>query len=175
MRSDLEFALGRAYAASGDNAKAAEIFANIYYTMPAATEADAAYVELKKLPSAPPPTTTQLKTRAEGLVSRKRYAEAADEYRTLANQATPEERPRMQLALADALHRSGKNGNAKQVLASVGNVSGELNAQRLYLLGQVAWAANDNDNFYRTVDELRQADATSPWLEQALIPPRICI
>ena len=169
IRSDLEFALGRAYAASGDNAKAAEIFANIYYTMPAATEADAAYVELKKLPSAPPPTTTQLKTRAEGLVSRKRYAEAADEYRTLANQATPEERPRMQLALADALHRSGKNRDAKQVLASVGNVSGELNAQRLYLLGQVAWAANDNDTFYRTVDELRQADATSPWLEQALL------
>ncbi|MGC2645449.1 MAG: transglycosylase SLT domain-containing protein, partial [Candidatus Sulfotelmatobacter sp.] len=63
----------------------------------------------------------------------------------------------------------GKNRDAKQVLASVGNVSGELNAQRLYLLGQVAWAANDNDTFYRTVDELRQADATSPWLEQALL------
>ena len=169
IRSDLEFALGRAYAASGNNAKAAEIFANIYYTMPGATEADAAYVELKKLPSAPPPSVTQLKTRAEGLVSRKRYAEAADEYRTLANQAGPEERPRMQLALADALHRSGKNRDAKQVLASVGNVSGELNAQRLYLLGQVAWAANDNDTFYRTVDELRQADPISPWLEQALL------
>ena len=88
IRSDLEFVLGRAYAAAGNNAKAAEIFANIYYTMPAATEADAAYVELRKLPFAAPPTTTQLKTRAEGLVSRKRYAEAADEIRTLANQAS---------------------------------------------------------------------------------------
>jgi soluble lytic murein transglycosylase len=48
-------------------------------------------------------------------------------------------------------------------------VSGELNAQRLYLLGQVAWAANDNDTFYRMVDELRQADPASPWLEQALL------
>ena len=35
VRSDVEFALGRAYAASGQTAKAAEIFANIYYTMPA--------------------------------------------------------------------------------------------------------------------------------------------
>ena len=34
IRSDLEFALGRAYAASGQTAKAAETFANIYYTMP---------------------------------------------------------------------------------------------------------------------------------------------
>ena len=75
----------------------------------------------------------------------------------------------MQLALADALHRSGKNRDAKQVLASLGSVSGELNAQRLYLLGQVALAANDNDTFYRTVDELRQADPASPWLEQALL------
>ena len=44
-----------------------------------------------------------------------------------------------------------------------------MNAQRLYLMGQVAFAANDNDTFYRTVDELRQADPTSPWLEQALL------
>ena len=168
-RSDVEFALGRAYAASGENAKAAEVLANIYYTMPAAAEADASYAELKKVPSAPPPTITQLRARAEGLVSRKRYAEAADEYRTLAVQASPEDRPKMQLALADALHRSGKNRDAKQVLASLGSLPAELNAQRLYLLGQVAFAANDNDMFYQTVNDLRQADPTSPWLEQALL------
>lgn len=169
VRSDVEFALGRAYAASGQTAKAAETLANIYYTMPASAEADAAYAELTKLPSAPPPSITQLKTRAEGLISRKRYAEAADEYRSLASQASPEDRPKMQLALADALHRSGKNRDAKQALSTLGNLSGELNAQRLYLLGQVAWAANDNDTFYRTVNELRQAEPTSPWLEQALL------
>src|ERR1700688_1320356 len=141
-RSDVEFALGRAYAASGQTAKAAETLANIYYTMPGAAEADAAFAELKKLPSAPSPTITQLRTRAEGLISRKRYAEAADEYRSLANTVSLDDLPRIYLALADALHRSGKNRDAKQVLTSLGNVTGELNAQRLYLLGQVAWAAN---------------------------------
>jgi soluble lytic murein transglycosylase len=168
-RSDVEFALGRAYAASGQAGKAAETLANIYYTLPAAAEADAAYAELKKLPSAPSPTATQLRTRAEGLVAHKRYSEATEEYRSLVNRASPEDRPKMQLALADALHRSGKNRDAKQVLASLDGVTGELNAQRLYLLGQVAWAANDNDTFYRTVDELRQAGPSSPWLEQALL------
>ena len=54
MRSDVELALGRAYAAAGQSAKAAEIFANIYYTMPASADADAAYAELRKLPSVPP-------------------------------------------------------------------------------------------------------------------------
>ena len=169
IRSDLEFALGRAYAASGQNAKASEILENIYYTMPASAEADAAYAEFKKLPSAPPPTPAQLRTRADALATRKRYAEAADEYRFLANQASPEDRPKIQLALADALHRSGKNRDAKEVLASLGNISGELSAQRFYLLGQIAWAANDNDTFYRTVEDLRQAAPTSPWLEQALL------
>ena len=169
IRSDVEFALGRAYAASGQTEKAAETLGNIYYTMPGATEADAAYAELRKLPSVPPPTVAQLKTRAEALISRHRYTDAADEYRNLVNAASPDERPRMQLALADALHRGGRNRDAKQVLDSLGSLSGELNAQRLYLLGQVAFAANDNDMFYRTVDELRQVDPTSLWLEQALL------
>ena len=169
IRSDVEFALGRAYAASGQTAKAAETLGNIYYTMPAATEADAAYAELRKLPSVPPPTVAQLKTRAEALISRHRYTDAADEYRNLVNATSPDERPKMQLALADALHRGGRNRDAKQVLDSLGSLSGELNAQRLYLLGQVAFAANDNDTFYRTVDELRQVGPTSLWLEQALL------
>jgi len=169
VRSDVEFAIGRAYASLGQTVKAAETFENIYYTMPASAEADAAYSELKKLPSVAPLAPAQLKTRVEALMSRKRYADAAEEYRSLVNMASPADRPTMQLALADALHRSGRNRDAKQILASLPAVSGELNAQRLYLLGQVAWAANDNDTFYRMVDELRQADPASPWLEQALL------
>jgi peptidoglycan lytic transglycosylase len=169
LRSDVELALARAYAASGQPAKAAEILANIHYTMPASPDADAADTELKKLSSAPHPTVTQLKTRADGLMNKKRYADAADEYRTLVNQIGPGDRPLIQLALADALHRGGRNHDAKLVLALLGSEGGEINARRLYLLGQVAWAANDNDTFYRTVNELRQAAPTSPWLEQALL------
>ncbi len=179
IRSDLEFALGRAYAASGQNVKAAETLENIYYTMPASAEADSAFAELKKLPAIAPPAAAQLRVRADALMTRKRYAEAADEYRTLvnsspvpalSNQAPPgEDRPKLELALAEALHKSGKNRDAKQVLVSLSPVTGEANAERLYLLGQVAWAANDNDTFFRTVDELRQAGPASPWFEQALL------
>jgi soluble lytic murein transglycosylase len=173
VRSDVELALGRAYAAAGQTAKAAETLENVYYTMPGSADADAAYLELKKLPSVPPPTATQLKTRADGLMSRKRYAEAADEYRNLINEISSNsnstEQSGIQLALAEALHRGGKNRDAKLVLALVGGESGEINAHRLYLLGQVDFATNDNDAFYRTVDELRQASPASPWLELALL------
>jgi soluble lytic murein transglycosylase len=173
IRSDLEFALGRAYAASGQSAKAAITLGNIYYTMPTSAEADAAYTELKKLPSAPPATAAQRKTRADALLNHKRYAEAADEYRSLSNEASAgsntNDKPALQLALADALHRGGRNHDAKLVLALLGTEGGEINAQRLYLLGQLAWSASDNDTFYRTVNDLRAAAPTSPWLEQALL------
>ena len=169
VRSDLEFALGRAYAASGQAAKAAEIFENIYYTMPTSTEADAANAESKKLPAVPPPTVLQLKTRADALMAKRRYADAVEEYRSLVNETSLAQKPAMQLALADALRRSGKNRDAKQVLTAIGPVSGEEDAERLYLIGQVAFAASDNDAFYRSVDELRQAAPASPWLEQALL------
>jgi soluble lytic murein transglycosylase len=141
--------------------------------MPASADADAAYAELRKLPAVPPPTAAQLKARADGLMSKKRYADAAEEYRSLINTISTDsnstERSAIQLALADALHRDGKNRDAKLVLALVGGESGEINAHRLYLLGQVDFATSDNDAFYRTVDELRQAAPASPWLEQALI------
>jgi soluble lytic murein transglycosylase len=169
VRSDVEFALGRAYAASGQTAKAAETLANIYYTMPASSEADPAYAELQKLSSRPEPTTPLLQARAEALISHHRYGDAADEYRRLLNDAAPADRPRVQLALADALHRAGRNRDARQILSSLGNLSADQNAQRLYLLGQIAFASNDNDTFYRTVADLRLADPTSPWLEQALL------
>jgi soluble lytic murein transglycosylase len=169
IRSDVEFALGRAYAATGQNAKAAETLGNIYYTMPTSTEADAAYIELRKLSSAPPPTVTQLRTRALALVNHKRYADAVDAFRNLVHEAAPAERPTMQLALADALHKAGRNRDARQVLSEVGPVTGELNAQRLYLVGEVAFVASDNDTFFQAVNELRQAAPTSPWLEQSLL------
>ncbi len=168
-RSDLEFALGRAYAAAGQNSKAAETLANIYYTMPTCVEADAAFAALNKLPNVPAPTPAQLKTRADALMTKKRYSDAAEAYRTLADQAGPEVKPTLQLSYVEALHRSGRNRDAKLALALVGNTTGDVNAHRLYLLGQVAFAENDNPTFYRTVDELRQSQPTSPWLEQALL------
>jgi soluble lytic murein transglycosylase len=168
-RSDIEFAIGLAYANLGQNAKAAEALANVYYNMPISAEADAAYAELKKLPSLPPATLAQRKTRAELLMKAKRFNDATDEYRDLASHATAEGRPAAELALADALHRSGRNREAKAELTTLAGATSEQSAQRLYILGEVAWSSDENETFYRTVDELRQAAPTSPWLEQALL------
>jgi soluble lytic murein transglycosylase len=168
-RSDIEFALGRAYAILGQTQKAADALANVYYNMPNAAETDAAFAELKRLPSAPPATPAQRKTRADLLMKAKRYNDAVDEYRELVVRANPEERPAAELALADALHRSGLNREAKAELTTLPAAGPDQVAQRLYILGQVAFALDENADFYRSVDELRQTAPTSSWLEQALL------
>jgi len=168
-RSDVEFNLGKAYEALGQNAKAAAALANVYYNMPTAAEADAAYAELRKLPSAPLAASAQRKTRADLLMKAKRYSDAADEYRELAIHAAAENRVAAELDLADALHRSGRNREAKSELTNLSGVTPEQNAQRLYILGEVAWASDENELFYSTVDQLRQIAPTSQWLELALL------
>jgi soluble lytic murein transglycosylase len=168
-RSDVELALGRAYEAQHQTAKAAEALANVYYNMPTSAEADAAYAEMKKLPSMPPATPAQRKTRADLLMKAKRYNDAVDEYRELASHATAEGRPAAELALADALHRSGRNREAKAELTTLTGATPDQTAQRLYILGEVAWASDENEAFYRTVEELRQSAPTSTWFEQALL------
>jgi soluble lytic murein transglycosylase len=168
-RSDIELALGRAYTAAGEMTKAAEALSNVYFNMPTSAEAEAAYNELRKLPLVPFGTLTQLKRRAELLAKARRFDDAADAYRELLTEAAPGERNTITLDLADALHRAGRDREAKNELDHLSELAPEQAAQKIYLLGQIAWDASDNDVFYRSVDELRQTAPTSPWLEQALL------
>jgi soluble lytic murein transglycosylase len=168
-RSDIELALGRAYAAIGEKGKAADALANVYFNMPTSADADAAYGELKKLPLTPLGTHAELNTRAELLVKSHRYNDAVDAYRELLTEAAPAERTTMTLDLAEALHRAGRDHEAKNELNRLADLSPDQAAQKLYLLGQVAWDDGDNDTFYRSVEELRQTAPTSQWLELALL------
>jgi len=153
-RADFELTLGRAYAAAGQPAKAAEILRNLYVTMPLSPEASQADVELKKLASATPLPSLGpdgRRTRADLLAKGKRFGEAADEYRALLNVATPNDRPDVELALAVALRRSGQNKEAKKVLEELTASTPEITAQRLFNLGEVARATDDDDGFLRNL------------------------
>jgi len=168
-RSDIELALGRAYATMGEKAKAAEALSNVYFDMPTSPEAESAYNELRKLPLIPFGTPAQLKTRAELLEKARRFDDAADSYRELLTETAPAERNAITLVLADALHRAGRDREAKNELNHVAELTPDQAAQKIYLMGQIAWDASENDAFYRSVDQLRQSAPTSPWLEQALL------
>ncbi len=168
-RSDIELALGKAYAALKDQAKASDALNNVYYKMPTSPDADAAYAELKKLAIAAQANAGLLKVRADLLMKSRRYADAADAYREYAAHCSAAERPSAEVNYADALHHSSRNREAKSELAALSGLNPEQNAQRLYILGEVAWAMDDNNEFYRTVDQLRSTAPTSSWFEAALL------
>jgi soluble lytic murein transglycosylase len=169
VRPDLELTLGRAYAALGQTAKAAEAFENIYYNMPGAVEADSAYSELRKLPNTPQATAARHRARGDLLLKARRYNDAADEYRQLVSESGNDDRPAAELALCDALHRGGRNRDAKAELSKLSGGTADQNAERLYILGEVAWSSDENDVFYQTVDDLRSTAPNSQWLEASLL------
>lgn len=168
-RSDVELAIGKAYAAVGQTPKASEALTNVYYNMPTSAEADAAYAELSKLSIAKQATPAQRKTRGDLLMKAKRYNDAVEEFHELAIHATPDTRSSAELAYADALYRCGRSRDARAEVQNLSGLNPEQSAQRLYLLAQAAWAANDNDAFFRYVDELRKSAPSSTWLDQALL------
>jgi soluble lytic murein transglycosylase len=172
IRADLELVLGRAYEVAGQPAKALAIFRNVYYTMPLSWEATQVEGELGKLagtPESQPVTFAERKTRVDLLAKGKQYNEAANEYRGLLNDAGPESRLPIQVAMADALRHSGRDKEAKKELEAIPETTLEINAQRLFNLGEIARAANDDDGFLRILEQLRQMAPTSSWLEQALL------
>lgn len=172
IRADLEFVLGRAYEAAGQPAKALVILRNLYYTMPMSWEATQCENELRKLagtPEAQPVSFAERKTRADLLAKGKQYNEAANEYRGLLNEAGAESRLGIQMAMAEALRHAGREKEAKKELEAMPETTPQMNAERLFNLGEIARSANDDDGFLRTLEQLRQTDPTSSWLEQALL------
>ena len=167
VRSDLEFAIGRAYEAAGDNEKAATAFRNLYFNLPNSSEADSAGAELRKL--GVPGSLAERRIRADLLYKAKHYEEAAHDYRDLAQEVSPPERPEVQLALAGALEKSDRSRDARQLLTTMGVQTGAAEAERLYLLSETQRSTSDEDAVQRTLNELRQFGPASPWLEQALL------
>jgi soluble lytic murein transglycosylase len=172
IRADVELALGRAYAASGQTAKAASILRNLYFTMPLSGEANLAEIELKKLAATEhlaPPGLNERRSRADLLARGRRFSDAANEYRGLLEEVSSSERPAVQLAMGAALRRAGQNREAKLALEAIPSSTPDIHAERLFNLGEVARAMDDDEGFLRILGELRQTAPTSLWLEQALI------
>jgi soluble lytic murein transglycosylase len=171
-RADIELTLGRAYAASAQTEKAVTILRNLYFTMPLSGEAGQAEFELKKLAAStqiPPPGLNGRRTRADLLLKGKRFSDAANEYRGLVGDVSASERPQVQLALGTALRHAGQNREAKQVLESISSPTPEVNAERLFNLGEIARATDDENAFLQILGQLRETMPNSLWLDQALL------
>jgi soluble lytic murein transglycosylase len=170
-RADVELALGRAYVSAGQQAKGGEILRHLFITMPSSAEAEAAGTDAKLLEASgilPPPVYGERKQRAALLAQASRFADAAKEYRTLLGDAPPEERPALQVALGTALRRSGSLKEANDLLQST-QATGEVNAIRLYNIGEIARSQDNDAAFLDNLNRMRQEAPTSGWFSTALL------
>ena len=72
------------------------------------------------------------------------------------------------MALAAALRHTSDAAEGRALLEQV-QASGEANAQRLYLLGEIARNENNESAVVQNLERMRQESPASPWFEQALL------
>ena len=171
LRADIEFALGRAYVEAGQAAKGGAVLRNIVYTIPASPEAPDAAGLLAPLAASgvvQPGSFNERSTRAALLASANKWSDAAKEYRDLLGEAPASERGRIQVLLGVALRRSGSAKEAKEVLQGA-SVTGDLNAQRLAMLAEISRIDENDEEYFRLLNELRQSSPASSFLEGALL------
>ncbi len=170
-RAEVEVALGRAYAAAGQNAAAAEAWRRAYFTLPLAPAADEAGNQLNALSERaklPPPTQAERKQRADLLMQGKRYRDAAEEYRSLLSEPHLVDEAGVRLGLGGALFRSKKYREAREVLEKIPESADERNSERLYYLAEMA-GGRASKRFLDLLRALRNSAPHSPWLAQLLL------
>jgi soluble lytic murein transglycosylase len=166
-RAQLELALGRCYLRSEHPEKGVEILRHLYYTMPASAESDDAAKLLAAQGWTLEGSYNEIKTRADLLNKAGRWSDAAKDYRQLLQSPPPGELGSLSIALAAALRHS--NAAESLRLLQQTEATGEANAQRLYLLSEIARNENNEAAVAANVDTLRQQAPSSAWFEQALM------
>jgi soluble lytic murein transglycosylase len=165
-RAQIELALGRTYLHSDHPEKGMEILKHLYFTMPSSAEAAEAATQLIAMGSVLEGTYTEEKTRADLLAKAGRWSDAAHAYRQLESSAPLAELGSVQVALAAALRHT--NPSEGRALLEQVQTAGEANAQRLFLLSEIARDENNESAMAQNLEQLRQQTPTSPWFEQAL-------
>ena len=171
--ADLELSLARAYEASGQKDKAAEIFRRIYFDSPLTPEADASSQELKNMgESTPAGSFDQRRARAQTLLKNKRYPDAVNELSPLVEHAPTEKLVELQMDFAVALYHAHKREDAQHLFESVSqarSASLDQKAETLYFLAEIARDQDDRSRHSDLVSQLRELAPESSWFQQALL------
>ena len=167
VRASVELALGKSYLKSERPEKGMEMLKHLYFTMPLSAEADEAAAQLTASGSSLEGSYADQKARADLLAGAGRWTEAERAYRELAGKAPASEQDEVEIALASVQRRTN-SGAARSVLER-SQATGEANAQRLYLLTDIARSDENESALAANLERMRQESPGSQWLAQALL------
>jgi soluble lytic murein transglycosylase len=166
----LLLALGKAYAAAGELAKAIATLRRVYYEFPLSGEADTAQNQLKEMArkaKLPPPGYEQRKGRIEVLLARGRVADAAPELKDLLKSAPGSDRTALQLELAAAYFRGRRYADMEKTLDNVPDTTPEIAAEKRYYM--LEDHRPDEERVLTDLAEIRRLAPSSLWMENALL------
>ncbi len=167
-RADFQLALAKAEALAGNTADAQRLFEHVYLDYPLSIEAGVARGQLATngvLATLPP---EQRRRHADALYDAGHYADAEDEYRSLAGQSNVDEASRTALLAAASecdwkLHRLSLTQ-----LNAIPDTNDEAGARRAYLTMELARDRGDQSTQQSIVSQMETRFPTSSWLAEAL-------
>lgn len=169
-RPDLLLLLGKAYLAQDQKDKAASVLQTIYFELPLSSQASEAGDILNQLsPAGLRASRDARRRRAELLLRGGRAAQASLELQSLIADSAGESIPSIKVEYAYSLYRLDRDTEARDLLSSINDAVGEVEARRLYLLGEVARSTNDDVEHAKLIDRLRTTSPTSGWFQDALL------
>lgn len=164
---DFRFALAKAYQASGNTHRAADLYRGIYLGDPLSPEAANAKTQMVLMNT--PLSTAERKRHADAMFNAKQYTEAEDEYRALqktGSDLSPSDRDALDIyaAVCDLRLKKLSRREVEQ-LPVTGDDSAAL---KMYLESELARNTGDTVEHDAFVQQLMTQYPHSRWLEEAL-------
>jgi soluble lytic murein transglycosylase len=167
--ADYLIALARASQLAGNTDEAARLYRRIYLNYPLSSEGQQAKTQLAVIGAAAPLTIEERRAHADALYAGGRYAEAAEEYRSLASDpGDTVERVKNALRVAAAACDFKLKRLSTEQAESLPDSADESGARRLYLMVELARNRDDSDTQEALVEQLKTRFPASPWLAEAL-------
>ena len=154
-------------------AAAVELYRRAYYFYPFSEDAAQAEERLKELSRSlgaayPDARADWRLARADALYDGARYGDAAEEYARAIPGLSAKDRPRAQLREGVANYRRVHTSAAYDSFVKLKFSDHELDAERIYFLGECARRKNAIPEFERRAEELKAKYPGSPWYEELL-------
>jgi len=167
-RAGYQLALAQTALTLGQTQEAVQDFKRLLLGHPLSAEAQIARAKLTSMGAESTLTTAELRTLGDAYYNAGRYADASEEYHTLARVPGMDAQTRNGYAVAEAacdLKRKMLTTAEAEALADTPDENG---ARRLYLLMELARNRNDLTEQQRIVAQMKSRSPQSPWLAEAL-------
>jgi soluble lytic murein transglycosylase len=167
-RADYQLALAKADQMAGRLPEATQLFRHTFLGFPLSNEAAVAKTQLAALGATSSLTVEERSHHADALYKAGRFADADEEYRSLANDPAVTDGLKNTLLVAAANCDWKLKHLSKETLERIPDSNDETGARRMYLLMELARDKDDGETQRTVVEQMETRFPSSPWLSEAL-------